>query len=246
MAWDQEHLVSNDVILTAVREDAVNKLVQEGVGSAYTSAVHKTGKGIQVDTTNTRDHKSTSMLVKGSANHDSHGFSETTTGNFTIDHNDGKPSEKDNIVLTSSKWDDIYRDSPAKFNLKMSRTDQSGNNIQTFEPAKSEETSALDPSGAPVQIAKPIGDGQNVQPNNITNPDDRRMEAEFIIHDKKLGDLSYNEQRELKPDGSGRYHGIIRDKNGKVYGIVDESFKTDYEGNIIDVQTSSHLQKPKK
>lgn len=227
----------NDLILAAVRQDALNALVKEGHGSAYTSEAHQTKKGLQVTTTNDRTHARSSLVINGEADHHrtTFGFGWQMTGNFTIDHLDGKPAEHDQFVGITKNLD---RDDMA--NISMSRKDASGGNIQTYEPAISEETSRLDPNGFHVRIAKPAGSDANIQADNIANPGNHRKESEFIIHDKDLGDLSYNETGETKP-AYYAYRSVVRDMKGNVLGIVTQDFHLDKDGNLTDVKTEARL-----
>lgn len=242
-------IARTEITLAALREEPMRALLQEGVESAYTSVAKKTEKGLQVDTENTKTHRKSSMVVDGTATGSRGVFSTELTGDFTITHGTGQGArvEKDKFQLKGSNWDEVMG-RPDLFNVGYTRTDASGKPFQVYEPAISEPVIKdgryqLDPNGQPLRVAKPAGSDNNAGRENIGNPGNRRLEATFIIHDAKLGDLSYNQTKETTVGGY-YYRSVVRDMQSRVLGIVEQDFKVDANNEITSVTTSA--RKPRQ
>ncbi len=235
----EKAIAQTEVVLAALREPAI-KLLQDGVASAYTSTAHRTDKGLQVNTVKEGSHVPSMMLVEGSTesgrrimNLDDH-----LKGEYKITHSEGKKSwqEKDTFELSGGLWDGWMGRSD-KFNVSLTRKDANGRVMESYLPAISEEQKQLDPNGQPLRLARLAGSDANASLENIANPGNKRQEANYIIKNGN-SELSYNETREKYP-AAWAYRSVVRDMNGKVLGIVNQTFTLDDSGDLSSVQTSA-------
>lgn len=237
----EKAIAQTEVVLAALREPAI-KLLQDGVASAYTSSAHRTDKGLQVSTVKDGSNVPSLMLVEGKTESERRLLSmdDHLKGEFKITHTDGKKSwqENDTFELSGGLWDG-WMGRADKFNVSLTRKDASGKVIEAYLPAISEEQRQLDSNGQPVRIARLAGSEANASLENIANPGNKRQEANYIIKNGSTNaELSYNETRENYP-AAFAYRSVVRDMQGKVIGIVNQSFKLDDHGDISSVQTSA-------
>lgn len=244
----EKAIAQNEVTLAALREPALDLLLLEGIESAFTSTATKTGRGLEVSTTNTRDKSNSSFVVSGSAD-----FSDASlnpfdfhlgsrwNGDFTISHSDGRV-ENDKFRYAGGFWDDVMSRTD-KSTVSITRTDASGRPIQAYVPAVSEMVLGKDghlvrdPNGQPLRIAKEVGNATNCQ-LDYSSSRQATMDCNFVINDPEIGKLSYNETREKEPAGF-YYRSVLRDMEGKVLGIVEQNFNVDAEGDLTDIRTSA-------
>jgi len=239
----------NEVVLMNLRQEPINLLLQQGIESTFTSKAHKNGESLTVDTSRQGSKAKSAMRIDGQA--DTQGwdlsamFSDTVaSANLKVTHFDGgSPRVEQDQFKMSGNPSDFWWNRPDKLNLSMTRVDEHGKQIQYYEPAISEPQKQLDPNGQPIRIARPAGSDANCFRENPGNPGNHRLEADFIIHDPKLGDIGYNTTRELNPAGWA-YRSVVRDMKGNVLGIVYQDFKVDGHGDITDVTTSA--RKPRQ
>ncbi len=242
-------IARTEVALAALRDEPMRALIAEGVESAYTSTATKTDKGLKFDTENNKTHQKSTMVVDGSTKGSNGLLSISLDGDFTITHGTGAAAkvEKDEFHLKASNWDSVMGRSDL-FNVGYARKDAAGKPIQVYEPAISEIVTsdgqiARDPNGQPKRHARPAGDEMNAGRENIGNPGNRRLEATFIIHDAKLGDLSYNQTKEKTAQGF-YYRSVVRDMKDNVLGIVEQDFTVDENNEVTSVRTSA--RKPRQ
>lgn len=241
----------NELTLVALRDQALELLLNKNTESGFESTAHRTKQGLQVDTTNLADKSKSQMLVEGSSRYSPpalgwDGFHLDTQwkGDYTITHTNGNQRrvEKDSFSYVGGMWDDIMSRED-RSNVTMTRKDASGKPFQTYLPALSETVSEgrnqkLDPNGQPLRVARLAGSETNCG-LDYSNSRGGNMDCNFLIRDAKFGkDISYNETREKFPSGF-YYRSVLRDTAGKVLGIVNQSYNVDSNGDITNVRTSA-------
>lgn len=241
----------NEVVLTNLRDQAIDLLLNRNTESAFDSTAHKTSQGLQVDTTNVGDKSKSQMIVDGTAKYSSpalgwDGFHLDTQwkGDYTVTHINGNQRrvEKDSFSYVGGMFDD-FMNREDRSNVTVTRKDANGKPFQTYLPALSEMVSEgghlkLDPNGQPLRVAKLAGSEANCG-LDYSNSRGGNMDCNYLIRDAKFGkDISYNETHEKTPGGF-YYRSVMRDTAGKVLGIVNQSFNLDANGDITNVRTSA-------
>lgn len=240
-------IAQNEISLSVLRETALRTLLEEGRESAYTSSATATDKGRQIETVNNKTKDRSTIIINGKAVGVHRGLSLDTQvkGDFVITHvrPKGNLVEKAEFELTGTDWDEFWGRTD-KFTISMKRTDATGKKaVETYLPAISEEQhkdnrAVLDPNGQPLRIARLANGDANCRRDNIDNPRNSRVLCEYILRRDQSQDLSYNETREKFPS-SIYYRSVVRDMQGKVLGIVEQSYKTDANGDLLSATTSA-------
>lgn len=241
----------NELTLVALRDHAIDLLLNKNTESAFESSAHRTKDGLQVDTTNLGDKSKSQMVVAGSSHYSApalgwDGFHLDTQwkGDYKITHINGNQRrvENDTFSYVGGMFDD-FMSREDRSNVTMTRKDASGKPFQTYLPALSEMVSEgghlkLDPNGQPLRIARLAGTEANCG-LDYANSRGGNMDCNYLIRDAKFGkDISYNETHEKSPGGF-YYRSVMRDTAGKVLGIVSQSYNLDANGDITNVRTSA-------
>jgi len=249
----ERSIAQTDITLAALREPVLEALLKEGRSSTFTSTAHRNGNELTIETTG-KGMQPKVMNITGDLQDSSPLFNPMDpssvklpnpgaylVGNFTI--TDGKHNviERDKYNFFASHVDDWYS-RPDKATIAYTRMNADGTPITRYEPAQSTEKIqngqvVYDANGQAIREASPTNGAPNCQAENIGNPGNHRRESEYIIHDAKLGDLSYNETQTT--EGQHYYRSVVRDMQGKVLGIVEQSFQLDANGDIISATTSA-------
>lgn len=253
----QETLVKaipqNELTLVALRDSALDLLLNRNTPSTFESTARKTAQGLEVDTTQTSDkNRPTSrMIVDGTADVErpslgwgKHGFHLDTRwdGNFTITHINGARSavETGTFAYTGGMWDDVMSRHD-RSSITMTRMDADGKPFQKYVPAYSEMVSAggrlaLDPNGQPLRTARLAGNAANCG-LDFSNRGGGNFDCNYMIQDARFGqDLSYNETHQKHP-AYFSYRSVVRDTKGTVLGIVEQNFNVDGNGDLTRVTT---------
>lgn len=244
-------VAQTEVVLAALREPAL-KLLEEGIASSYTSTARRTKNGLEISTVKEGEKTASLMIVQGNARAESRiaywqgiHLDVVLNGQYKITHKEaGKTwQETDSFRLSGSMLDE-WMGRPDKYNVTLNRKDAAGKPLQSYLPAISEAQKQLDPNGQPLRLARYAGSEANSSLEDIYSYGSRKQEANYIIQDGRTGkELSYNETREKYP-AAWAYRSVLRDMQGKVLGIVHQSFKLDEKGDLVSVDTSA--RKPMK
>lgn len=229
------------VTLSVLREEALDHLLKDGKASSFKSEGTQTDRGLRVNTVDETDGSRSSLLIKGDEEMGTGWTGVYLNGNYDIERQeDGRTThEKGKFNLFNSHFDDFR--GLSHFRVSMERTDASGNKIEAYIPAQTTIKSeggkiAYDPNGQPVRLAETIS-GANCKPD-YSHRGSRKMDCEYILQDAELGTLSFNETREKLP--AGFYHrSVVRDMKGNVLGILNQNYRLDEHGNLIDATTSA-------
>lgn len=235
-------IARNEIALSLLRESALEALIKGRASVSESTAVAAAG-GRKIETIDKETQEKHTITIDGKAVGARRTFGNEVKGDFSIVRVSPKGAdEKAEFELTTSDFDDFWGRSD-KFRVSMKRTKAAGGKaVESYEPAVSEKIEGkLDPNGQPLRTARPAADSEvNCQRENIDNRGNKRLLREYIIHNDKLGDLSYNETVEKFP--AHFYHrSVIRDMKepGKVLGIVEQSFKIDDNGDLTSVTTKA-------
>lgn len=244
MKKQETGIARTEITLAALRDEAIKSLLKEGKSPVFTSNASKDGDVLKVDTKNDKTGVVTKMVVDGTATGSRGILSTELVGNFTITHGSGQNAriERDEFRLKGGHWDEIMG-RPDLFNVGFTRKDATGKPIQVYEPALSEVVISggrvvEDPNGQPLRRARPAGSDNNAGAENIANRGNRRLEANYIIHDPTIGDLSYNQTKEKTASGFA-YRSVLRDLQGTVLGIVEQNVSLDENFDVTAVRTSA-------
>lgn len=249
----ERSIAQTDITLAALRQPALDALLQQGRSSTFTSIAHRQGNDLTVETTGMGMPRQV-MNISGNYQDETKWFNPMDpshlklpnpgaylVGNFTIKDGHNKVIENDTYNFFASDVDDLYS-RPDKATIGFSRMKPDGTVLQNYTPAQSVEQIEnghvlLDPNGHAVRIAQASQGDPNCQLENIGNPGNHRRECDYIIHDARLGDLSYNETQST--EGGHYYRSVVRDMHGKVLGIVEQTFQLDANGDVTNVTTSA-------
>jgi len=246
----ERSIAQTEATLAALRQPVLDALLKEGRASTFSSTAHRNGDELTIETTGKGTPKQV-LKVSSDIHSESTLFNPMDpstlkapnpgayiVGNFTIKDGQNNVIERDRVNFFASHVDDWYS-RPDKATMSLTRMDAKGNPFQTYVPAVSEEQGGYDANGQPLRVATPTNGGPNCGLENIGNQGNHRRECDYIVHDpnSRIGDLSYNETQST--EGRTYYRSVVRDMQGKVLGIVEQSFALDANGDLVSATTSA-------
>lgn len=179
------------------------------------------------------------MIVSGSEGQPNYQpfLSRAVSGDFTVARA-GADTQLVHFNRSTSLTDFM---SPDKFTMQMSVTGLKGNAIGSYDPAlavlqSKNGVAQTDANNQYVYLSSPAGNSANCFNENESNPNNHRVQCDYLISGLGPNPLSYNETRENDPAGYYR-HSVLRDRT-TVLGIVDEHFTTNKAGVITSYEVS--------
>jgi hypothetical protein len=217
--------MQNELALSKLRDTAVYGLLHEGRESAYTSSASPTKQGLSVATANDKTHQKDSFQVIGTDNeHLKPAFSSSFPVGLGI-------SVSDDFKIVDG-------------------TNVENDTVKFATGINTSSKSLMDQDKGKLDIAKSDSDGHQTQTAHADydkfghgHTASNTTEGDWKIHDTKYGDVNINQVVTRQPDGSSEYRGVMRDKDDRILGIVDQIFTTDKDGNIKSVLTEARKSK---
>jgi hypothetical protein len=207
----------SELVLSRLRDDAVNGLVKEGREATFTSTATPTTDGLSVSTSNNKTQVKDQFEITGGNDEHyrpsaslSYTFGVGMSENADFQIVDGKKVENDNIKLATGLTISRNIFDENKGTVDLTKTDEAGKVLQTSH-ADYDRT---------------------FQQGNAT-------EADWKVHDSKYGDVKINETVTGQPDGSSEYRGVIRDNDNHILGIIDQTYTMDQDGKLKTISTNA-------
>jgi len=238
----------NELTLAVLREQALELLLLEGKSSSFQSTARRTNQGLEVDTTNEADRSKSKLVINGTSTYEPplHGWHLDTEwkGEYTIAKTRGgrQTVEKSSFDYSGSLFDDIMSRQD-RANVSMTRRTSDGKTFQSYIPAISQEVVrkgqvVRDSNDQPLRVAREA-DGANNCGLDYSRSSRGTQDCNYLIRDSRFGkDISYNETHDKTASGF-YYRSVLRDRQGTVLGIMEQSFDIDGNGDLTNVQTSA-------